>query len=844
MAIDPVCGMTVDEKTAPARTAHAGTTYYFCAPGCKRTFEQDPERVLREGPKGMGEMEAPAPVSLVTLSPKKTRPAAGVATRTAPAAASSKLTIPIEGMSCASCVARIEHGLAAVEGVSRASVNLATERATVEFLPEVTNAARIASAISSLGYTPGSPIAAAKDERAGPARGEDPHGSAQRRLQFRFALAAALTIPIMILGMSEHLGLPVSQAVSFWTQLALATPIQFWAGWQFYRGALAVAWHGSSDMNTLIALGTSAAYGYSVVATVEPALLQAGGVTPAVYFDTSAAIITLILFGRLMETRAKGRASEAIRALASLQPKTARVLRNGGEEDLPIEQVQVGDLVIIRPGEKIPVDGLVRDGASAVDESMLTGESLPVDKKPGDAVIGATLNLNGSLTFQATKVGAETALARIIAIVDQAQAAKPPLAKLADRVASYFVPSVVGIALLTFAGWLIFGPAPAFTIALINFVAVLIVACPCALGLATPTSIMVGIGKGAESGILIRSGEALERAQHVTTIVLDKTGTLTKGEPEVGAVVALMEGWTEDAVVALAASLERNSEHPVANAIVRYARARNVKVEPSSEFAAIPGQGVRAKTGDREVYLGNRALLNKSGCKVSAQDEEAWTQLASAGMTPMYLAARSPAKGTSKHGRVLGVLGVVDRPKDHALAVVKALRRLKLEVIMLTGDNQRTARAIANQLSIEHLLAEVLPDQKAREITKLQQAGKVVAMVGDGINDAPALAQADIGMAIGTGTDVAMEAADVTLIRGDLRGIVAAIALSRATTRNIKQNLFAAFIYNVLLIPAAAAGLMNPIWAAAAMALSSVSVVGNALRLRRFKPDIAPNVSG
>ncbi len=847
MAIDPVCGMTVDEKTAPAQAAHAGTTYYFCAPGCKRTFDQDPERVLREGPKGMDAMAGPPPVALVTLSPRKARPASDAATRAAPqtgVAGPRSVTIPIEGMSCASCVARIEQGLAAVEGVSQASVNLATERATVIFLPEVTSAERIASAISSLGYTPGSPAAVAKYERTDLAAPEDRHGAAQRRLQTRFALAAALTVPIMILGMSEHLGLPVSQAVSFWTQLALATPIQFWAGWQFYRGAWAVARHGSSDMNTLIAVGTSAAYGYSVVATVAPGLLQAGGVAPAVYFDTSAAIITLILFGRLMETRAKGRASAAIRALASLQPKTARVSRNGREEDIPIEHVQVGDLVLIRPGEKVPVDGVVREGMSAVDESMLTGESLPVDKTSGDTVIGATLNLTGSLTFEATKVGTETALARIIAIVEQAQAAKPPLAKLADRVAAYFVPAVVALAVLTFVGWLAFGPEPAFTIALINFVAVLIVACPCALGLATPTSIMVGIGKGAESGILIRGGDVLERAQDVTTIVLDKTGTLTKGEPEVGAVVALAEGWTEDAVVTLAAALERNSEHPVAGAIVRYAQGRNLKMERTSEFKAVPGQGVRAVAGDRALFLGNRPLMDSAGFTVTDQDEEASAQLASAGMTPMYLAARPREQGVPETGRVLGVIGVVDRPKDHALAVVQALRRLKLDVIMLTGDNQRTARAIGDQLHIDHVLAEVLPDRKAQEISKLQQAGKVVAMVGDGINDAPALAQADIGLAIGTGTDVAMEAADVTLIRGDLRGIVAAIALSRATTRNIKQNLFAAFIYNVLLIPAAAAGLMNPIWAAAAMALSSVSVVGNALRLRRFKPDLAPAGSG
>ncbi len=921
MAIDPVCGMTVDERKAPATAVHEGTTYYFCAPGCKRRFEADPEKILRGGPQGMAQEAAQPTVQMVTLGP--TRRAAGTGSGEASArpsptekgtgtarTRSQSLTVPIEGMSCASCVAKIEQGLQATPGVTRASVNLATEKAAVDFRPDQVSRDRILETIRSLGYTPHLEAAgtgttttltipvegmscascvakieqglqatpgvlrasvnlateqatvqygsgatpdtiretirslgytpltpAVQKPEATPAR-ED----AARRLLVQVLAAAALTVPVMVLGMGDHLGLTIPQTTSFWAQLLLTTPIQFWAGWRFYKGAVAVARHGSTDMNTLIAVGTSAAYFYSLAAVLVPDFFAATGQAPAVYFDTSASIITLILFGRLLEARAKGRASSAIRALAGLQPKQARVIRDGRELDLPVEQVVVGDLVVVRPGEKIPVDGIVRQGASAVDESMITGESLPVDKQAGDPVIGATLNRVGSLRIEAVKVGLDTALARIIRIVEEAQAAKPPLAKLADRIASYFVPAVIGVAGVTFLLWWLLGPAPAFTHALLNAVAVLIIACPCALGLATPTSVMVGIGKGAEHGVLIRGGDALERAHQLTTVVLDKTGTITRGEPSVGAIQPFAKGWTAEQIIAVAASAEQDSEHPVGEAIVRHAREQGVTLRALEAFTAVPGHGVRATVAgppvSQFVLLGNLRLMEKEQIPVSSQAKEAAEHLAEAGVTPMYLAVQpaGPSAMPSAAGEVVGVIGVADTLKDHARETVAALERLGLEVILLTGDNRRTAQAIAEQLRITQVLADVLPDQKAREISRLQEAGKVVAMVGDGINDAPALAQADVGIAIGTGTDVAMEAADLTLITGDPRGIVTAIGLSRATTRNIKQNLAAAFIYNVLLIPAAALGFLNPIWAAGAMALSSVSVVGNALRLRRFTP--------
>jgi Cu+-exporting ATPase len=835
MAIDPVCGMTVEEKTAVATAAYNGTTYYFCAPGCKRRFEADPEKILQAGPQGMARPSAQPTVQMVTLGPTSRREATSPGRRPSvlpTPSPSQTLTIPIEGMSCASCVARIEQGLQDVPGVLRASVNLATEQASVDYRPEATNPATIQETIRSLGYTPLTP--AVRQTAASGGR-ED----TALALTVQSSVAGALTIPVMVLGMAEHLGIPVSQTASVWAQLILATPIQFWAGWRFYKGAIAVARHGSTDMNTLIAVGTSAAYLYSVAAVLAPGFFAASGQAPAVYFDTSASIITLILFGRLLEAQARGRASEAIRALAGLQPRRARVIRDGRELDLSVEDVKVGDLVVVRPGEKIPVDGIVRQGDSAVDESMITGESLPVDKQPGNPVIGATLNRTGSLRVEATKVGRETALARIIKIVEEAQAAKPPLAKLADRIAAYFVPAVLAVAGATFLLWLILGPAPSFTHALINAVAVLIIACPCALGLATPTSVMVGIGKGAEHGVLIRGGDALERAHQLTTIVLDKTGTMTRGEPSVGAVQPFADGWTTEQIVTLAASAEQDSEHPVGAAIVRHAKEQGFALRALEAFNAVPGHGVRATVAGsphaQTVLIGNLRLMEIEHIAVSSPAQQAAQHLAAAGVTPMYVAARTTNEPPSAT-RIVGVIAVADTLKEHARETVAALQRLGLEVILLTGDNQRTAQAIAEQLRITRVLADVLPDQKAREIKQLQDTGKIVAMVGDGINDAPALAQADVGIAIGTGTDVAMEAADLTLITGDPRGIVTAIALSRATTRNIKQNLAAAFFYNVLLIPAAAMGLLNPIWAAGAMALSSVSVVGNALRLRRFSP--------
>ena len=830
MPIDPVCGMTVDEQTAPASAVHNGTRYYFCAPGCKRTFEKDPEAVLKGGSRGMGH----APAQPVTMMTSRAKPAQTKETRrTKQTAKPATLTIPIEGMSCASCVAKIEHGLSAVPGVSRAAVNLATEQATVEYHPGVTDPTAIAETIRSLGYMPVLPAAApltpAPSLQGRGTDREDRKQAAYRELKRRFWVAAALSVPVMLLGMSEHLGLPVSQTASFWLQLLLTTPVQFWAGWQFYKGAWAVARHGTTDMNTLIALGTSAAYGYSVAATVAPGVFTAGGATPQVYFDSSAAIITLILLGRVLEARAKGRTSEALTRLIGLQAKQARVIRDGRELDIPVEDVKVGDVVVVRPGEKVPVDGVILEGTSSLDESMLTGESMPVDKGPGDQVIGATLNKTGYFRFKATQVGADTALARIVRLVEEAQGSKPPIARLADQVAAVFVPIVIAVAVLTFGLWLAFGPEPAFTKALLNFVSVLIIACPCALGLATPTSIMVGIGRGAEYGILIRSGAALEQARAVTTVVLDKTGTLTKGELAVKEIVVSQGGWSREKFLQFAASAEQGSEHPIGEAIVRRAHELRIALEPLKDFAAVPGHGIRATVQGQPVRVGNLRLMEVDGLKVGSLEAEA-ARLAEAGLTPMFVAVG---------GTVVGIIAVADTVREHAREAVSALKAMGLDVVMITGDNPRTAAAVAKEVGIERVLAEVLPEAKALEVKRLQGEGRLVAMVGDGVNDAPALAQADVGIAIGAGTDVAMEAADVTLIGGDLRGVATAIQLSRATMRNIKQNLLAAFIYNVLLIPVAALGWLNPILAAAAMGASSVSVVTNALRLRFFTPTLA-----
>ncbi len=747
-------------------------------------------------------------------------------------ARSEKVLLPIQGMTCASCVNKVQKALNAVKGVVHADVNFATERASVEYIPAEVTIRDLKKAVEEAGYQ----VLEVREEDI--VEKERLAREAElSRLKLKFILGAILLAPILLLMygapyLERWLGLP--QGVNFFLQFLLATPVQFWAGWQFYVGFWKATKHKTSDMNTLIAVGTSAAYLYSLIVTFVPHRIMVKGLMMDVYFDTSAAIIVLILLGRFLEARAKGKTSEAIKKLIGLQPKTARVLRNGNEADIPIEEVVSGDRILVRPGEKIPVDGVVKEGYSFVDESMVTGESLPVEKKTGDPVIGATMNKTGTFKFEATKVGKDTVLAQIVRLVQEAQGSKPPIARMVDVIASYFVPVVISIAIVTFIVWYLFGPHPALTYAFLNFVAVLIIACPCALGLATPTSIMVGTGKGAENGILIRGAEALEIAHQLNTIVLDKTGTLTKGEPSVTDVIESGK-FTKKEILTFAASAEKGSEHPLGEAIVKKAREEGLNLLVAKDFEAIAGQGIEAALDSKRILLGNLRLMEERKVFLNGLLEKA-EQLSNEGKTPMFLAVE---------GEVAGIIAVADTLKENSKKAVEAFHRMGLEVVMLTGDNQRTAKAIANQIGVDRVLAEVLPEMKAEEVRRLQSEGKKVGMVGDGINDAPALAQADVGIAIGTGTDVAMESSDITLIGGDLRGVVTAIALSKATIRNIKQNLFWAFAYNTVLIPVAAGVLfpffgilLNPIFAAGAMAISSVTVVSNALRLRGFKPPL------
>ena len=746
---------------------------------------------------------------------------------------SKKSIFPVEGMTCASCVARVEQALAGVPGVISANVNLASEKATVEYVAG-TDIANLRRAVEDAGYKLGSEAETLEDVTT----------AAQRELRGirnRFIVAAILAVSIMVLMWAPEF---VGKPYLLW---ALATPVQFWAGWRFYRGTWGALRYKTADMNTLIATGTSAAYFYSMVAVLFPALFTIGGIEPNLYFDTSAMIIALILLGRFLEARAKGQTSAALKKLIGLKSRTALVIRNGEEREISVEDVQVGDLILVRPGERVPVDGIVRQGYSSVDESMITGESIPVEKRVGDRVTGATINKTGSFQFEATKVGKDTTLAQIIQLVEEAQGSKAPIQRLADVIASYFVPIVIGIAIITFAIWYFIGPAPSLTFAFLNFIAVLIIACPCALGLATPTAIMVGTGKGAEYGVLIRSAGALEKAHQLTTVLLDKTGTLTQGEPRVTDIIAVPP-WSKEEVLRLAAAAEHNSEHPLGEAIVKAALDKKLEISPASDFKAIPGHGVEALVEDRRLLLGNLRLIEDRGLSLNGLDGEA-ERLREKGKTVMFL---------SIDGRVVGIIALADTLKPNAKEAVGELHKMGVEVAMLTGDNRRTAEAIAQEVGIDRVLAEVLPEHKAREVKKLQDEGRVVAMVGDGINDAPALAQADVGIAIGTGTDVAMETGDITLISGDLMGIVTAISLSKRTMRTIKQNLFWAFAYNTALIPVAAGvlylafgssgvpaglhfifgnyGFLNPILAAAAMAASSITVVLNSLRLRQFKP--------
>jgi Cu+-exporting ATPase len=747
-----------------------------------------------------------------------------------------KVVLPIQGMTCASCVKRVEKALSSAKGVVQAVVNLATEKATVEYIPQEVSIKDLKKTVEEAGYQ-------ILEIKAGDSTlGEEDIVEKEKlvrelelfKLKRKLIIGAILLVPILILMygaffLEKWIGL--SHETNFFLQFLLATPVQFWAGIQFYVGFWKAAKHKTSDMNTLIAVGTSAAYLYSLIVTFAPHSIMVKGLEMMVYYDTSAAIIVLILLGRFFEARAKGKTSEAIKKLIGLQPKTARVIRNGDELDIPVSDVAVGDLVMVRPGEKIPVDGVVKEGYSSVDESMVTGESLPIEKKVGDRVIGATINKTGTFTFEATRVGKDTVLAQIVRLVQEAQGSKPPIARMADIIASYFVPIVISIAIITFIIWFFFGPPPALTYAFLNFIAVLIIACPCALGLATPTSIMVGTGRGAENGVLIRGAEALETAHQLNTIVLDKTGTLTKGEPSVTDVIE-SEGFTKQEVLMLAASAEKGSEHPLGEAIVKKAKEDDLNLKAPKNFNAIAGQGIEAMIDSKEVLFGNLRLMEEKKIRLNGLLGKA-EDLSGKGRTPMFLAV---------DGKAAGLIGVADTLKENSKQAVEMLHRMGLEVVMLTGDNERTAKAIASQIGIGRVVAEVLPEKKAEEIKKLQSEGKKVGMVGDGINDAPALAQADVGIAIGTGTDVAMESSDITLIGGDLRGVVTAIALSKATIRNIKQNLFWAFAYNTILIPMAAGAffpffgiLLKPIFAAGAMAFSSVTVVSNALRLRKFK---------
>ncbi|BAZ48409.1 cation-transporting ATPase [Nostoc sp. NIES-4103] len=769
-------------------------------------------------------------------------------------------TLKLRGMSCASCARSVEQAISSVPGVNECSVNFGTEQATVEYDPKTTNIQAIQDAVDAAGYS-AYPLQE-KNLMVGEDDAEKTTRLRESRYLLRKVIVAGVIGVVLVIGslpMMIGLDLPIIPGWlhNSWVQLALTTPVLFWSGADFFKNAWKALKRHTATMDTLVALGTGAAYVYSLFATAFPSFFVAQGLKPDVYYEAAVVIIALILLGRWLENRAKGQTSEAIRKLIGLQAKTARLIRNGKEIDVPIEQVQIGDVILVRPGEKIPVDGEVIEGKSTIDEAMVTGESLPVKKQPGDEVIGATINKTGSFKFRATRVGKDTVLAQIVQLVQQAQGSKAPIQRLADQVTGWFVPAVIAIALVTFIVW--YNIMGNVTLALVTTVGVLIIACPCALGLATPTSVMVGTGKGAENGILIKGAESLELAHKIQTIVLDKTGTITQGKPTVTDFVTnsgVLNG-NEIKLIQLVASVERSSEHPLAEAVVRYAQSQEVTLAEVRDFAAIAGSGVQGIVDNRLVQIGTQRWMEELGIDTKALQNDK-DRLEYLGKTAVWLAV---------DGEIKGLMGIADAIKPTSVQAVKALQKLGLEVVMLTGDNRRTAESIAREVGIKRVLAEVRPDQKAAMIKSLQAleqrsggAGErgrifspksqipnpksqIVAMVGDGINDAPALAQADVGIAIGTGTDVAIAASDITLISGDLQGIVTAIQLSRATIRNIRQNLFFAFIYNVVGIPIAAGilfpifgWLLNPIIAGAAMALSSVSVVTNALRLRKFQP--------
>jgi Cu+-exporting ATPase len=870
--------MTIDPDHVAATRAHGGTNYYFCSERCAVQFDQNHVVISKDGAKpdiaptliafqyiqipvrdingrqGAAYLEVElkrlAGVQQATVNAKgetvgilydpRVVSVRAVVERIQAVGYSPGATttvLGIVGMYCGSCVSTIEHALRKTPGVLDANVNLATEQARIVYQPGLVDLAGLTSVIEDAGYQVRVTVSAAAESALD--REEADRANEYRTLLRKFWFAIAISAPVLLFsyvkfvpGLRDWLSSDSTQLRVIWGLLGLFTlPVVAWSGSQFYIGMWAALKHRQANMHTLIAIGISAAWLYSTLVVFLPAIFPRG-TSAEVFYDVTTVVTALIVLGLLLELKAKGRTSEAIKKLIGLQAKTARVVREGAEIDIPVEEVLVGDTVVVRPGEKIPVDGTVSEGASAVDESMITGESMPVEKHAGDEVIGATMNQTGTFRFGATKVGKDTALAQIVRLVQDAQGSKAPLQRVVDRVSHYFVPTVLMLAILAAMVWFIFGPAPAAVYALIVFVTTLIIACPCALGLATPTSLTVGIGKAAEQGILIRSGDALQTTQRLSAIVLDKTGTITKGRPELTNVVAV-DGFNEDEVLRLTAAVERDSEHPLASAIVAAADAQGLDRPQAEHFAALPGLGVTADVLGRQVLVGNIKLLNERGIALGRLEGEA-TRLADDGKTPMYVAI---------DGRAAGIVAVADIVKDESVAAIAALKRIGIEVVMMTGDNRRTALAIGRQVSVDRVLAEVLPQDKAHEVQKLQLEGKTVGMVGDGVNDAPALTQADVGFAIGTGTDIAIEAADVTLISGSLRGVVTAFAVSKATMRNVHQNLVGAFAYNILGIPVAMGLLypffgllLSPILAAAAMAASSVTVVTNANRLRGWQP--------
>lgn len=880
MVKDPVCGMEIDPNSAFASREHMGHKYFFCSENCVNKFDKNPHQyvLMTEDPIGSATTGFNPDTRVLQVE----LPILGLAKEGQPGAeliqkalrkligiervivnsttgivvvdydhqviqiqeivkaikkigyqvGGTKTRIGIENIRCSSCVGFIENELKLSPGVLDASVNIATQEATVDYLPEETTLSRLNSVIENWGY------------KTRPALSEEPEDQQQaayekeyKRLMKRFWFATVISIPVLLTAYPKFIPIiknwPMETLRLSWFGAALLTlPVLLYAGSDFFTGAWAALKHRAANMNTLIALGTGAAWIYSTFAIIFPQIFPEGTSEP--FFDVVAVVTALVLLGQALELRAKGRTSEAIKKLMGLQAKTARVIRNDVEMDIPVEEVLVGDIIQVRPGEKVPVDGIILEGSSAVDESMLTGESLPASKKVGDEVIGATLNKTGAFKFRTTKVGKDTALAQIVKMVQDAQNSKAPIARLADTISGFFVPIVMILAVVTFVIWFDFGPQPQLVYALVTAVSVLIIACPCALGLATPMSLMVGIGKGAENGILIRSGEALQTAQAIKTVVLDKTGTITKGKPELTDVVlATQPPVTSDELLRLAASVESVSEHPLAEAIVEGARTKGLLLGKPEAFEAVPGYGVMAKVDGRQVALGNLKMMKRQNVELGDLETKSET-LANDGKTPMF---------ATIDGKAAGIIAVADTVKEDSKEAIAALHQMGIEVVMITGDNRRTAEAIARLVGVDRVLAEVLPEDKAHNVHLLQAEGKKVAMVGDGINDAPALAQADVGLAIGTGTDVAIEASDITLIKGSLKGVVTAIEVSRATMRNIKQNLVGAFVYNILGVPIAMGALfpffgllLSPLLAGAAMAFSSVTVVSNANRLRSFHP--------